>query len=146
MPGRLLGFEPRLREAWERYRLPIAVTEAHLGCEDPQESVRWLLETWNAAVRLRGEGAEILAVTPWSLFGAMDWVSLLRRRDGAYEPGVFDARFNPPRPMPLAEAVRALATEGSFSGSQARQAGWWKRPDRFVVAPEDWHQEARPAA
>ncbi|TPG57678.1 glycosyl hydrolase family protein [Roseomonas nepalensis] len=146
LPAHLLGPAPRLREVWERYRLPIAVTEVHLGCEDPEESVRWLLEVWNAAVRLREEGAEILAVTPWSLFGAVDWVSLLRRREGAYEPGVFDVRFNPPRPTPLAEVVRALAVEGRFTGPRARQAGWWRRPDRFVVAPEAWQGEARPAA
>jgi len=146
MSPHLLGPEPRLREAWERYRLPTAVTEAHLGCDDPEESVRWLLEVWNAAVRLREEGANLLAVTPWSLFGAMDWVSLLRRRDGAYEPGVFDARFNPPRPTPLAGAVRALATKGRFAAPLARQPGWWLRPDRFVVEPETWHEEARPAA
>ncbi|MBI0537495.1 glycosyl hydrolase family protein [Roseomonas sp. KE2513] len=146
VPRSELGFEPRLREAWERYRLPIAVTEAHLGCEDPDESARWLLETWNAAVSLRGEGVDILAVTPWSLFGAMDWVSLLRRSDGAYEPGVFDARFSPPRPTPLAGVVRALATDGRFSGPLAQKPGWWRRPDRFVVKPELWGEEARPAA
>ena len=142
MPGEMLGFEPRLREAWEQYRLPIAVTEAHLGCADPEESVRWLLGVWNAAVRLREEGADILAVTPWSLFGAVDWCSLLRRREGAYEPGVFDARFNPPRPTPLAGVVRALATQGRFGGPAARQPGWWQRPDRFLVEPESWNEAA----
>ncbi|WP_199707123.1 family 1 glycosylhydrolase [Teichococcus wenyumeiae] len=127
------GAEARLREAWERYRLPTAVTEAHLGCMEPEESVRWLLEVWNAAARLRREGADLRAVTVWSLFGAVDWCSLLQRRDNAYEAGVFDARHDPPRPTPLAKAVRALATTGGFAHPVVEQPGWWRRPDRFVV-------------
>ena len=146
LPWRLLGPGPRLREAWDRYGLPIAVTEAHLGCHDPEESARWLLEVWDAAIRLRAEGVDLLAVTPWSLFGAMDWVSLLRQREGAYEPGVFDARFDPPRPMPLARVVQALATEGHFTGTLADQPGWWRRPERLLVTPDRWEEGLRPAA
>ncbi|HEY8610628.1 MAG TPA: family 1 glycosylhydrolase [Roseomonas sp.] len=135
-PHQHTGAEARLREAWERYRLPIAVTEAHLGCVEPEESVRWLVEVWNAANRLRQEGADLHAVTVWSMFGAVDWCSLLRRRDGMYEPGVFDVRHDPPRPTPLAEAVRALATTGRFEHPIAEQPGWWRREDRFLVEPQ----------
>jgi dTDP-4-dehydrorhamnose reductase len=131
------GAEARLREAWERYRLPMAVTEAHLGCVEPEESVRWLLEVWDAAKRLRKEGADLRAVTVWSLFGAVDWCSLLQRRDGAYEPGVFDVRHDPPQPTPLAHAVRALAKTGRFTDPLVAEPGWWRRPDRFVVTPQE---------
>nr|WP_245215662.1 family 1 glycosylhydrolase [Pararoseomonas baculiformis] len=130
------GPEARLREAWERYRLPVAVTEAHLGCVEPEECVRWLVEVWNAAGRLRQEGADIRAVTVWSMFGAMDWCSLLRSRNGRYEPGVFDGRHSPPRPTPLAQAVRALATEGRFEAPVVQKPGWWRREDRFLVEPQ----------
>ena len=50
VPGRrpTPGSEPLLREAWERYRLPVAVTEAHIGCTR-EEQLRWLREVWHAA-------------------------------------------------------------------------------------------------
>ncbi|WP_207540208.1 family 1 glycosylhydrolase [Sabulicella rubraurantiaca] len=132
-PDVQIGPEARLREAWERYRLPIAVTEAHLGCVEAEECVRWLMEVWNAASRLRQEGVDLCAVTVWSMFGAMDWCSLLRRKAGRYEPGVFDARHSPPRPTLLAEAVKSLATTGRYEAPIARKPGWWRREDRFVV-------------
>jgi dTDP-4-dehydrorhamnose reductase len=131
------GPEARLREAWERYRLPVAVTEAHLGCKEPEECVRWLMEVWNAASRLRQQGADLRAVTVWSMFGAVDWCSLLCRREGAYEPGVFDARHYPPRPTLLAPAVRALATEGRYEHPSVAEPGWWRREDRYVVELQD---------
>src|SRR5215217_6566562 len=37
------GPQALLTEAWERYRIPIAVTEAHLGCTREQQ-LRWLAE------------------------------------------------------------------------------------------------------
>jgi dTDP-4-dehydrorhamnose reductase len=125
------GWEPRLREAWERYRMPIVVTEAHLGCEDECEQVRWLLRVWRAAEKLRGEGADIRAVTAWALFGLVDWDSLLCRRRNRYEPGAFDSAQNPPRPTLLAEAIRALADDGSYSHPALADLGWWEREDRM---------------
>ncbi len=130
LPEATLGWIPRLREVWLRYGMPIAVTEAHLGCEDLHEPLRWLMQAWSAAEFLRSEGADIRAVTAWALFGLMDWDSLLRERRGNYEPGAFDGRNAPPRPTPLAEAVRALAQTGRFSHSALRQPGWWQRDDR----------------
>ena len=38
-----------------------------------EEQVRWLCEVWRAAPRLRGDGADVRAVTAWSVFGAYDW-------------------------------------------------------------------------
>ena len=60
-----------LREAWRRYGRPLAVTEAHLACTR-EEQMRWLLEVWRAAGAVRAEGADIRAVTVWSLLGAYD--------------------------------------------------------------------------
>ena len=42
------GFGARLREAGERYRLPLAITEVHLGCSR-DEQLRWLHQAWCAA-------------------------------------------------------------------------------------------------
>ena len=125
------GWEPRLREAWERYRRPLAITEAHLGCDDPHEQVRWLMEAWNAAQVLRAEGGDVRAVTAWTLFGLMDWDSMLREHRGRYEPGAFDARTDhPPRPTLLAEVVAALAKKGTFTHAALRVPGWWRKEER----------------
>jgi dTDP-4-dehydrorhamnose reductase len=129
-PGGVLGPAARLAEAWERYRRPVAVTEAHHGCTR-DEQLRWLVEVWRAAETLRGRGADIRAVTIWSMFGAVDWNSLLTREHGVYEPGVFDVRGPAPRPTALAHAAAALATSGRFDHPVLDRAGWWRREDRF---------------
>ena len=129
------GWEPRLREAWARYRRPLVVSEAHLGCEDVWEQVRWLNEAWRAAQVLRAEGADIRAVTAWALFGLMDWNTMLREQRGHYEPGAFDVRGGgPPQPTPLAEAIRALASLGEFAHPALDQPGWWRREERIHAA------------
>ncbi len=130
LPAREIGPEARLREAWERYGLPLAVTEAHHGCTR-DEQLRWLMEVWQAAQRLRSEGVDLRAVTIWSLLGAVDWNSLLREKNGFYEPGAFDVRSEPPRPTVLADASRSLALTGDFSHPVLDRAGWWKRDERF---------------
>ncbi|MDB5966123.1 MAG: family oxidoreductase, partial [Polaromonas sp.] len=130
LPPGQIGPAPRLREAWERYGLPIAVTEAHHGCSR-DEQLRWLMEVWGAASRLRAEGVDIRAVTVWSLLGAVDWNTLLVGRNGFYEPGAFDVRSDPPRPTALAAAASSLATTGEFDHPVLDRAGWWKRDQRF---------------
>ena len=131
LPAGDTGWDARLREAWERYRRPMAVTEAHLGCQDEAEQVRWLMEAWQTATAMRAEGPDIRAVTAWSLFGAMDWDSMLRNGHGHYEAGVWDASCVPPRPTSLAAAVEALAQTGRYSAPFLAEAGWWRRDDRL---------------
>src|SRR4028119_1225628 len=97
-----------LKETWERYQLPIAVTEVHLGCTR-EEQLRWLKEVWDAAQILRQQGVDIRAITSWSLLGAYDWNSLVTRDAGHYEPGVFDLRGSHPRPTALAQMLKDLA-------------------------------------
>lgn len=123
-----------LRETWERYGLPVAVTEAHLGCTR-EEQLRWLKEVWDAAVSLRREGADVRAVTAWSLLGAHDWNSLLTRADGHYEPGVFDLRAPRPRPTALARMARDLASGHGHDHPVLDSPGWWRRLDRLIYKP-----------
>ncbi len=128
------GWEPRLREVWQRYRRPMAITEVHLGCADPAESVRWLMEAWEAALAVRAEGADCVAVTAWALFGLVDWDSLLCERRGRYEPGAYDVGCHPPRPTAVAAAIQALARDGRFAHAALTQPGWWRREDRVHAA------------
>ncbi len=44
-----------LREAWARYRLPLAITECHLGCTR-EEQMRWLAEVWDEACAAKAGG------------------------------------------------------------------------------------------
>jgi dTDP-4-dehydrorhamnose reductase len=129
LPARELGPEARMKEAWERYGLPLAITEAHHGCTR-EEQLRWLAQVWSGAERLRAGGADIRAVTIWALFGSMDWNSLLVRRDGYYEPGAFDARSSPPRPTLVARAASTLARTGTFDHGVLGSPGWWQRAER----------------
>ena len=124
------GLGPRLREAWERYGIPMAITEVHHGCTR-DEQLRWFAEVWNTAGELRQEGVDIRAVTLWSLFGNIDWRSLLTRRDGIYDVGAFDARSPQPRPTVIAKAATAYGHGEAFDHPVLDAPGWWRRPSRL---------------
>ena len=117
---------PRIDEVWERYHLPIAVTELHNG-STRDEQMRWLVEGWNAAEAAAKRGVAVRAVTAWSLFGAIDWNSLLTARDGFYESGAFDVRGGIPRATALAHAIKALASKGLIDHPVLDRPGWWIR-------------------
>jgi dTDP-4-dehydrorhamnose reductase len=97
-----------LWEAWERYGLPLALTEAHSGSSQEEEQLRWLQKLWDAAEEARRRGADVRAVTVWALLGLYDWDSLVTREQGHYEAGVFDVRAPEPRPTALAGLVRSF--------------------------------------
>ncbi|NEQ21109.1 MAG: sugar nucleotide-binding protein [Microcoleus sp. SIO2G3] len=120
-----------LKETWERYGLPLAVTEVHLGCTR-EEQLRWLKEIWDGAVSLRREGVDVRAITAWSLIGAYDWNSLVTRADGFYEPGVFDLRSPQPRPTAIARMLSDLATGREPNHPLLDTPGWWRRPERLL--------------
>lgn len=126
-----LGLSPRLREAWDRYRLPLAVTEAHNSCTR-EEQLRWFTDVWASAQQLRQHGVDIRAVTLWSVFGAVDWCSLLTQRDGRIEPGLFDMTGPQPRPTLVAKAAADIARTGQFHHPILDTPGWWARDNRFI--------------
>jgi len=134
LPEGAAGPEALLIEAWERFGLPLAVTEAHNGCTR-EEQLRWLDEVWSGAQRAQNAGADIRAVTAWSLLGAYDWHTLVTRHEGIYEPGVFDVRSPTPRPTAIAHMVGDLATKGRHDHPTLAVPGWWRRPDRFIYGP-----------
>jgi dTDP-4-dehydrorhamnose reductase len=146
------GWSRCLAEAWQRYGLPLAITEAHLGCTR-DEQLRWLAAAWAAASAARARGLDIRGVTAWALLGSRDWNSLLTRRVGHYEPGVFDTRGGRPRPTALARTLRNFASgEDVASHPAADGPGWWSRPERLLyrgpraipsrTAPPRWRRQA----
>jgi dTDP-4-dehydrorhamnose reductase len=128
------GIGPLLQETWERYGLPIAITEAHIDA-NREDQLRWLLEIWNAANNVQRNGADIRAVTVWALLGSFDWNCLVTECRGYYEPGPFDVRGGAPRATALAAMMRELSTGRQLSCPVLQGQGWWRRPGRFLCKP-----------
>ncbi len=125
------GISKLLMEAWERYHIPLAVTECHNGCTR-EEQMRWFLEMWRGAYAAREAGVNVLAVTAWALLGSFDWNSLVTREEGHYEPGVYDVRSPSPRPTALCSLLKSLPTGDMAEHEVLRIPGWWKRADRLI--------------
>lgn len=126
-----VGLEALLRQTWERYRLSIAITEAHLGCTR-EEQLRWLHQTWETANRVQASGVDLRALTVWSLLGAFDWDNLLTQDGASYEPGVFDVRGGVPRPTALYHMVKSLIQEEKYEHPVLANPGWWQRDLRLL--------------
>lgn len=120
-----------LREAAERYDLPIALTEVHLHCAR-EEQMRWWHCLWNAAKDLREEGVDIRAVTSWAMLGSVGWNDLLRRPGGTYESGAFCVVSGVPRPTALVPMLQACAAGEAFHHPVLEAPGWWERPTRIL--------------
>ncbi len=135
----IAGVGAILTEAWNRYKLPVAITECHLGGGWEGDPVRWLAEVWTEAQHARSRGANVAAITVWSMLGSWDWCSLVTCDNGEYEPGVFDIRSGHPVPTPIAEAARCLANGTPL---HVKGVGWWKHPERFTFEPVSEHDGA----
>jgi dTDP-4-dehydrorhamnose reductase len=120
------GFWSSLRQTWERYGLPLALTEVHLGGA-PEDEVLWWAEAWRDATSATQAGIEVQAVTSWAAFGAYDWDALMRHQAGSYRPGCFDARTATPTMTALGRAVAATA---SGRPPTPVPTGWWRQPHR----------------
>jgi dTDP-4-dehydrorhamnose reductase len=125
----IAGHEQILRQAWERYHLPLAITEVHLDCTR-DEQLRWLKQAWTAANAVRADGIDVRAITLWALLGSFDWNTLLTASNGYYEPGAFDLRAAKPRPTAIVSMARSLATTGEFDHPALDGPGWWEREER----------------
>ncbi|HEX8313894.1 MAG TPA: SDR family oxidoreductase, partial [Flavisolibacter sp.] len=127
------GVKALLKEAWQRYKKPIAVTEVHLHCHR-EDQLRWFKHVWNACKELKHEGVEIKAATAWAMLGSYGWNKLLTEPNGDYEPGVFDVRSGTPRPTALAHFIKEQSRARHLL-HLVKDAGWWHRPSRFFHKP-----------
>ena len=128
------GIGPLIGEAWNRYRLPLAITEAHIDAHR-EDQLRWLAETWTGAEQARTAGVDVRAVTVWGLLGSYDWNCLLTESRGYYESGAFDVRGGKPRPTAVAAMMKELATGRIPDHPVLSGSGWWKRPGRLLADP-----------
>jgi dTDP-4-dehydrorhamnose reductase len=127
-PGTSL--EALLVETAQRFHLPVALAEVHIGCTD-DEQVRWLDDAWSISQRLCAAGVDIRAVTAWALLGSFDWDCLLTAAGTTYEPGAFRVAEGGLRRTRLADFIATLA-RGGKSHDRPEGEGWWRRPDRFI--------------
>ena len=123
------GIKNLLKEAWERYRRPMAITEVHLHCHR-EDQLRWFQQVWQCCHELVAEGIQIKGVTAWAMLGSYGWNRLLTQPGGLYEPGVFDVRNGQPRPTALAAFLKSVPHKKERDHLLA-DAGWWQRPNRF---------------
>lgn len=131
LSDRACGWDRSLRTLWERYGLPIAVTECHLGCT-PEQQRLWLAACWNAALRARADGVPVEAVTVWALLGSYDWDSLLTRSAGRYEAGAFDVSGGVPLRTSLGDLIANLGAGGP---APVEGGGWWEMEQRLLYPP-----------
>jgi len=122
----LAGLDVLLKEAWERYQLPIAISENHLSCTR-EEQLRWFKETWESCCNLKKKGIDIKSVTVWSLLGAYDWNSLLTYTNNYYESGAFDIGSNNLRRTALGKMVKEIADTGKYHHPVLNTKGWWHK-------------------
>jgi dTDP-4-dehydrorhamnose reductase len=123
-------------EAARRYRVPIALTEVHIGCTE-DEQVRWLHDAWTICAQLEASGVPVRAVTSWAMLGSYDWDTLLTRGGNHYESGAFCVRSGTLRPTAVAEYIRALTQQcgvAEIAALTGGEQGWWRRPDRLLRA------------
>ncbi len=123
------GLTGILREAWERYARPLAVTEIHNGCTR-EEQMRWVAAAWDDVTRARDTGIDVRAVTSWALFGSSGWDTLLTGV-GRYEAGTFDVSGGTARPTAMVALLRSLATGHRLRHPVLGGSGWWQREIRL---------------
>ena len=129
-PG-ILGLKGLLREAWDYFKIPLAVTEVHLHCTR-EEQLRWFNCVWTSANELKREGVDIQAITAWAMLGSYGWNKLLTQQNGEYESGVFDIRSGVPRPTILTQIVKSYADGQPFSHPVLKNDGWWNSDKRII--------------
>lgn len=99
-----------LVDVGRRYPAPIAVTELHVPGED-ETRISWWRGGVEQCLLARRSGADVRAVTAWSLLGSYDWDTLCTSTAGSvgYEIGAYDVSSGTRRTTALAAAIRETA-------------------------------------
>jgi hypothetical protein len=112
-----------------RYKIPVAITEVHLG-GSVEEQIRWLGAAWDGLLRARKGGANCIALTVWALLGSFYWDQLVTCENGHYEPGTFDVSSGTPTLTELASVVAQIAGGRPPSHAALSRCGWWQQDSR----------------
>ncbi len=120
-----------LKEAWERLRLPLAITECHLH-STREDQIRWFHQMWETVKKVKEDGVDFRAITAWAIFGLTGWNKLCTQPGGVYEPGVFNVSSGCPRPTALARFLQELTKHKVYYHPIIENEGWWQRDTRTV--------------
>jgi dTDP-4-dehydrorhamnose reductase len=107
---------PLLRAAHARLGLPFGISEVHINADEAAR-VAWLDARVSDLVALAEDGLPVRMLGAWAAFGLVDWDSLLTRREGYTEDGVFTfaGPGSTPQPTAVAAAVARYAAAASTS-------------------------------
>ena len=72
VPERLAGLHKTVRDYWDRYHIPIMITETNAYGDDVKRR-EWLNFTVEDIKRLRAEGVRVIGYTWWPLIDHLDW-------------------------------------------------------------------------
>lgn len=128
--GEKHGPKVLLEECWQRYKIPIAITEIHIH-GSPEEQIAWFSYIWNTCLHLKKKGIDIRAATAWAMFGSYGWSKLLTENPGEYECGVFDVSSGTPLSTPYTDFLKSLVKNPESAISPVIR-GWWQQSERFV--------------
>jgi dTDP-4-dehydrorhamnose reductase len=141
--GQPSGLKLLLTEAYERFNIPMAITEVHLNCTR-EEQMRWLQECFETCSQLDAQGIPVRAVTPWSLFGAHGWNKLLTSKNVDYEAGAFDCRSDQPRPTALVKLIQNISKGTAYKHPVLMEEGWWHKEWRYFPHQQNQPRQVRP--
>jgi dTDP-4-dehydrorhamnose reductase len=125
------GPEVLLKEVWDRYHIPMSVTEVHIHC-DCDNQIRWFSRIWNSCCKLIAEGVDIRAVTTWAILGSFGWNTLLTQPDGLYESGAFDISSGKRTETALAAFLIELSKNSFCDHVALSHTGWWEDESRYL--------------
>lgn len=72
IPTKLSGLYTTVRDYWERYQIPLMLTETSYYGDEP-ERLQWMEQTVCDVQRLRAEGIPMIGYTWWPLVDHIDW-------------------------------------------------------------------------
>ena len=125
------GLEVLLKELWDRYEIPVVISEVHLN-GTTADQIRWFKHVWNAVTRLKAEGVQIPAITAWALLGSFGWNTLLTIPNGHYEHGAFMLRDGEVIATELASFIKDISENPDASHPALDDKGWWEFESRCL--------------
>ena len=130
-----------LNECWNRYQIPMAITEVHIH-GSPLEQITWFNYIRETCLKLIQKGVNIKAITAWAMFGTYGWSKLLTENPGEYERGVFEIIDGKLVSTPYTDYLKALIKNPEIA-SQFDCNGWWTSPTRYIKMRRKLHLSTR---
>ena len=113
-----LGLYQAAQDYWEKYHIPLMVTETSAGGHDG-DKIAWLEKSVGDVRRLRAEGFPVVGYTWWPVIDHLDWDGALLHQTGHIHPvGIYRLERGPGgklerHPTGLRDAYKALIDGGN---------------------------------